>query len=165
MKSYSYMDQAAQQKVDIHDGIEDTLRLFAFKLKKGIKVQRKYNKDLPTIMAFGSELNQVWTNLIDNAIDALNEGIPSGKPPTIVIRTCKKDNALIVEIEDNGPGIPSEVKNRVLEPFFTTKPMGKGSGLGLDVVRRVVQNRHQGSLLVESSPGKTLFSVRLPLKA
>ncbi|MEO1389623.1 MAG: ATP-binding protein [Cyanobacteria bacterium J06634_6] len=165
MKSYSYMDQAAQQKVDIHDGIEDTLRLFAFKLKKGIKVQRKYNKDLPTIMAFGSELNQVWTNLIDNAIDALNEGIPSGEAPTIVIRTCKKDNALIVEIEDNGPGIPSEVKNRVLEPFFTTKPMGKGSGLGLDVVRRVVQNRHQGSLLVESSPGKTLFSVRLPLKA
>jgi len=163
MKSYSYMDQAAQQKVDVHAGIEDTLRLFAFKLKKGIKVERKYNKGLPEILAFGSELNQVWTNLIDNAIYALEEGTPNGEPPTIKVRTCKKDDGIIVEIEDNGPGIPQDVRNRILEPFFTTKPMGKGSGLGLDVVRRIVQNRHQGSVLVESVPGQTRFSVRLPI--
>ncbi|MGD1864981.1 MAG: ATP-binding protein [Phormidesmis sp.] len=165
MKSYSYMDQAAQQQVDIHDGIENTLRLLAFKLKDGITVERKYNKDMPKLMAFGSELNQVWTNLLDNAIDALNEGVPNDEPPQITIRTCQKNASLVVEIEDNGAGIPPEVKNRILEPFFTTKPMGKGSGLGLDVVRRIVQNRHQGALLVESRPGKTCFSVRLPLAA
>lgn len=165
MKSYSYMDQAAQQQVDIHDGIEDTLRLFAFKLKHGIEVKRQYGKDLPKVTAFGSELNQVWTNLIDNAIDALNEESEKGatdKTPTITIRTCQKGSDLIVEIEDNGPGIPRDVKNRILDPFFTTKPMGKGSGLGLDVVRRIVQNRHKGSLLIESEPGKTIFSVRIP---
>ncbi|MEL6815172.1 MAG: ATP-binding protein [Cyanobacteria bacterium J06598_3] len=161
MKSYSYMDRAAQQCVDIHDGLEDTLRLFAFKLKHGITVERKYNKDLPKLMAFGSELNQVWTNLIDNAIDALNEG--KTESPTITLRTCQKNDDLIVEIEDNGPGISPAVKNRILEPFFTTKPMGKGSGLGLDVVRRVIQNRHGGSLLIDSRPGKTCFSVCLPV--
>ena len=164
MKSYSYMDQAAQQQVDIHEGIENTLRLLAFKLKSGIKVERKIqNKGLLKLMAFGSELNQVWTNLLDNAIDALGEGVPDGTPPQITIRTCQKNAGLIVEIEDNGPGIPTELKNRILEPFFTTKPMGKGSGLGLDVVRRIVQNRHQGALLVESHPGRTCFSVHLPL--
>lgn len=163
MKSYSHMDQAAQQEVNIHDGIEDTLRLFAFKLKHGIEVERKYNKDLPEITAFGSELNQVWTNLIDNAIDAVGEGTEDGSPGKIVIRTCQKNNHLLVEIEDDGPGIPTEVKNRVLEPFFTTKPMGKGSGLGLDIVRRVVQNRHGGSLLIDSVPGKTRFTVSLPI--
>ena len=164
MKSYSYMDRSAQQEIDIHEGIEDTLRLFAFKLKHGIKVERKYNKDLPKIMAYGSELNQVWTNLIDNAIDALEEeGGSESEKPLITVRTCEKNGSLIVEIEDNGPGIPPEVKNRILEPFFTTKPMGKGSGLGLDVVRRVVQNRHGGSLLIDSQPGHTVFSVRLPL--
>ncbi|MGB3559096.1 MAG: ATP-binding protein [Geitlerinemataceae cyanobacterium] len=162
MKSYSYMDRAAQQQVNIHDGIEDTLRLFAFKLKHGIKVDRHYDGNLPQIMAFGSELNQVWTNLIDNAIDALKEGVPDGTPPTIVIRTCRKDNSLRIEVEDNGPGIPPEIKSRILEPFFTTKPMGKGSGLGLDVVRRIVENRHGGSLMVESEPGKTRFLVSLP---
>ncbi len=163
MKSYSYMDQAAQQAVNIHDGLEDTLRLFAFKLKDGIKVERKYDQGLPKIVAFGSELNQVWTNLIDNAIDALAEGTPGGEPPTLVIRTYQQDAALTVEVEDNGPGIPPDLKNRILEPFFTTKQMGKGSGLGLDVVRHIVQNRHKGSLLVESAPGRTCFSVRLPV--
>ena len=163
MKSYSYMDRAAQQQVNIHNGIEDTLRLFAFKLKQGIKVNRNYAQDLPEIMAFGSELNQVWTNLIDNAIDSLNEGTPDGGNPTIIIRTCRKGNCLRVEVEDNGPGIPADVKNRILEPFFTTKPMGKGSGLGLDVVRRIVENRHGGSIMVESEPGKTCFVVLLPL--
>lgn len=164
MKAYSYMDRAAQQQINIHDGIEDTLRLFAFKLKHGVKVERKYSRDLPKIDAFGSELNQVWTNLIDNAIDALEDGTPSGDPPLITIRTYQKNHDLLVEIEDNGPGIPSDVKNRILEPFFTTKPIGKGTGLGLDVVRRIVQNRHGGSLLIDSKPGQTRFTVRLPLE-
>ncbi len=163
MKSYSYMDRAAQQKINIHDGIEDTLRLFAFKLKHGIKVKRHYNQSLSPIMAFGSELNQVWTNLIDNAIDALNEGTPDGTEPTITVRTCEKADRLLVEIEDNGPGIPSESKNRILEPFFTTKPMGKGTGLGLDVTRRIIENRHSGTLMVDSSPGRTCFTVSLPI--
>ncbi len=163
MKSYSYMDRAAQQKIDIHDGIEDTLRLFAFKLKHGIKVKRQYRQSLPPIMAFGSELNQVWTNLIDNAIDALSEGTPDGTEPMITVRTCEKADHLLVEIEDNGPGIPPAVKNRILEPFFTTKPMGKGTGLGLDVVRRIIENRHGGGLMVDSSPGHTCFKVSLPI--
>ncbi|MEO0458423.1 MAG: ATP-binding protein [Cyanobacteria bacterium P01_A01_bin.114] len=161
MKSYAYMDRAAQQKIDIHDGLEDTLRLFAFKLKHGINVERHYETNLPEIMAFGSELNQVWTNLIDNAIDALNEGTPDGAPPQIKIRTCQKGQNLRVEIEDNGPGIPYELKNRILEPFFTTKPLGKGSGLGLDVVRKIIENRHGGSLMVDSVPGRTCFVVML----
>ncbi|MBE9078992.1 cyclic nucleotide-binding domain-containing protein [Romeria aff. gracilis LEGE 07310] len=165
MKSYSYMDRAVLQEVQIHDGIEDTLRLFAFKLKQGIEVKRQYGPDLPTMMAYGSELNQVWTNLIDNAIDALNEGPPDDAPPTITIRTCEKRDRLLVEIEDNGPGIPPEVKNRILEPFFTTKPMGKGSGLGLDLVRRTVENRHGGSLMVSSEPGRTCFTVSLPMSS
>ena len=107
----------------------------------------------------------MWTNLIDNAIYALEEGNPTGEHPKITVRTCQKENNVIVEIEDNGPGIPEAVKNRILEPFFTTKPMGKGSGLGLDVVRRIVHNQHRGSLLIESVPGKTVFSVRLPIAA
>ncbi|MGB3768422.1 MAG: ATP-binding protein, partial [Phormidesmis sp.] len=128
-----------------------------------VTVERKYNKALPELTVFGSELNQVWTNLIDNAIDAIEEGTPDGSSGKIIIRTCQKSESLLVEIEDNGPGIPAAVRNRILDPFFTTKPMGKGSGLGLDVVRRVVQNRHGGSLLVESVPGRTVFSVRLPI--
>ncbi|NER79759.1 MAG: cyclic nucleotide-binding domain-containing protein [Leptolyngbya sp. SIO1D8] len=163
MKSYSYMDRAAQQQINIHDGIEDTLRLLAFKLKRRIKVDRQYDPDLPEIMAFGSELNQVWTNLIDNAIDALNEGSFNDVPPKIIIRTCQKANRLRVEIEDNGPGIPDDIQTRILEPFFTTKPMGKGSGLGLDVVRRIVENRHGGSLMIESVPGRTCFVVSFQL--
>ncbi|MGB3291858.1 MAG: ATP-binding protein [Phormidesmis sp.] len=163
MKSYSYMDRAAQQKINIHDGIEDTLRLFAFKLKHGIQVKRQYKQSLPPIMAYGSELNQVWTNLIDNAIDALSEGTPDGTDPRIVVRTCEKAGHLLVEVEDNGPGIPPAVRNRILEPFFTTKPMGKGTGLGLDVVRRIIENRHGGALMVESSPGHTCFTVSLPV--
>ncbi len=164
MKSYSYMDRSAQQQLNIHDGIEDTLRLFAFKLKSGIKVKRHYTQDLPQIMAFGSELNQVWTNLIDNAIDAVNDGTAEGISPQITIRTCQKGDSLRVEIEDNGPGIPDEIRNRILEPFFTTKPMGKGSGLGLDMVRRIVENRHRGSLMIESKPGQTCFVVLLPVE-
>ncbi len=164
MKSYSYMDRGAQQKVDIHEGIEDTLRLFSFKLKHGITIKRDYDRSLPQILAFGSELNQVWTNLIDNAIYELeNKGTFDGSPATITIRTCHRDKRLVVEIIDNGHGIDPEVKNRIFEPFFTTKPMGKGSGLGLDVVRRIIENRHQGSLAIESVAGKTCFIVFIPI--
>mgnify|MGYP001795692927 FL=1 len=162
MKAYSYMDRAAQQQINIHDGIEDTLRLFAFKFKHGITVERHYDKDLPEMMAFGSELNQVWTNLLDNAIYALSERF-IGESPKIIIRTCKENSCLRVEIEDNGPGVPEEIQSRLTEPFFTTKPMGQGTGLGLDVVQRIIEKRHGGNLLIESVPGRTCFTVLLPL--
>jgi signal transduction histidine kinase len=157
MKSYSYMDQGAQQVVDLHDGLEDTLRLFAFKLKQGIKVERHYDPTLPKLMAHGSELNQVWTNLIDNAIDAI------GDKGTLTLRTCHFKGDARVEIIDTGPGIPPEIKSRIYEPFFTTKGVGKGSGLGLETVRRIVENRHHGTISVESAPGHTCFAVCLPL--
>jgi len=157
MKSYSYLDQGVQQEVDIHQGLEDTLRLFAHKLKQGIQVQRHYNEQLPKVLAYGSELNQVWTNLIDNAIDAMN-----GKG-TLEITTRQKGNLIRVDIVDSGSGISPEIRSRIFEPFFTTKPVGQGSGLGLDTVRRVVENRHQGTLFLESKPGRTCFTVCLPL--
>ncbi len=157
MKSYSYMDQGAQQIVDIHAGLEDTLRLFAFKLKQGIKVERNYDATLPQLMAHGSELNQVWTNLIDNAIDAM------GDRGTLTLRTCHFQGQARVEIIDTGPGIPPEIKSRIYEPFFTTKGVGKGSGLGLETVLRIVENRHHGTISVESAPGHTCFAVCLPL--
>ncbi|NJN01263.1 MAG: cyclic nucleotide-binding domain-containing protein [Leptolyngbyaceae cyanobacterium RM1_1_2] len=156
MKSYSYMDQGAQQTVDVHDGLEDTLRLFSFKLKHGVKVCRHYNQTLPKISAYGSELNQVWTNLIDNAIDAMDS------KGTLTIKTCRWQNFVRVEIIDSGPGIPPEIQSRIYEPFFTTKSVGKGSGLGLETVRRIVENRHHGTLSLASTPGKTCFAVCLP---
>ncbi|MEA5448300.1 ATP-binding protein [Leptolyngbya sp. CCNP1308] len=157
MKSYSYMDQGARQMVDLHQGLEDTLRLFAFKLKQGIKVERDYDATLPKLMAHGSELNQVWTNLIDNAIDAM------GEKGTLTLRTCHFQGDARVEITDTGPGIPPEIKSRIYEPFFTTKGVGKGSGLGLETVLRIVENRHHGTISVESAPGHTCFAVCLPL--
>jgi len=157
MKSYAHLDRGAQQFVDVHDGLEDTLRLFTFKLKRGINVQRNYDTSLPQICAYGSELNQVWTNLIDNALDAM------GETGTLAIATHRDGNYARVEIVDSGPGIPPEVQSRILEPFFTTKPVGKGSGLGLDAVSRIVRNRHLGSVSVASEPGRTCFVVCLPI--
>ncbi|PSN15649.1 histidine kinase [filamentous cyanobacterium CCT1] len=157
MKSYSYMDQGAQQMVDLHQGLEDTLRLFAFKLKQGIKVERHYDTTLPKLMAHGSELNQVWTNLIDNAIDAM------GDSGTLTLRTCQFQGSARVEIIDTGPGIPPEIKSRIYEPFFTTKGVGKGSGLGLETVLRIVENRHHGTIGLDTAPGHTCFAVCLPL--
>lgn len=157
MKSYSYMDQGAQQLIDIHEGLEDTLRLFAHKIKQGIEIRRAYDCNLPKILAYGSELNQVWTNLIDNAIDAI-----AGKG-TIEISTSCNNNNIQVQITDSGSGIPPEIQSRIFEPFFTTKSVGKGSGLGLETVRRVVENRHRGTLSFESMPGKTQFTVCLPI--
>lgn len=157
MKSYSYLDRGVRQKVDVHQGIEDTLRLFAHKLKQGIEVKRNYDKQLPQILAYGSELNQVWTNLIDNAIDAMDG---RGK---LEITTQNKGSSIRVDIIDSGSGIEPKVRSRIFEPFFTTKTVGKGSGLGLETVRRIVENRHQGSILLESQPGKTCFTICLPV--
>lgn len=158
MKSYSYLDQGAQQIIDVHEGLEDTLQLFAYKLKQGVEVRRVYQRDLPKIMAYGSELNQVWTNLIDNAIDAVE-----GTGIIEILTTSVSEARIKVQITDSGSGIPAEIQSRIFEPFFTTKPVGKGSGLGLEVVRRIVENRHRGTISVESTPGKTQFTVCLPI--
>jgi signal transduction histidine kinase len=157
MKSYAHLDQAAQQELDIHQGLEDTLCLFAFKLKYGVQVQRSYDRSLPKILVYGSELNQVWTNLIDNAIDAMN-----GKGQ-LQLLTRRDGEFVRVEIIDSGSGIPANIQSRIFEPFYTTKPIGKGTGLGLDIVRRIVENRHLGHVAVESRPGRTCFIVCLPI--
>jgi len=159
VKAYTYMDQAPQQEVDVHEGIENTLTIFAYKLKKGIIVTREYNHSLPHISAYGSELNQVWTNLIDNAIDALE-----GKGQ-IWIRTSRENNCILVEIADNGSGIPPALQPRIFEPFFTTKGVGKGTGLGLEIVYRIVVKRHKGDIHFESKPGDTRFRVYLPISS
>jgi signal transduction histidine kinase len=155
IKAYTYMDQAAQQEVDIHRGLENTLTVLNYKLKN-IKVVRDYAPDLPLIMARGGELNQVWTNLIDNAIDAIaGEG-------TIWISTRSENNFIMVEVTDNGPGIAREILPRLFEPFFTTKEVGAGSGLGLDIAYRIIK-QHKGVIEVQSEPGRTRFIVRLPI--
>jgi signal transduction histidine kinase len=126
------------------------------KLKQGVSIKREYAPNLPRIEAYASELNQVWTNLIDNAIDAMNG---NGE---ITLRTYEEKDQVVVEIIDNGPGIPKEIQPRIYEPFFTTKPPGQGTGLGLHVTHDIVTNRHQGLMLLESKPGKTKFKIILP---
>jgi signal transduction histidine kinase len=158
IKEYSYMDQAKLQEVDITKSLETTLTIMHHKLKRGITVERNYAPNLPKIMAYGSELNQVWTNLIDNAADAMGQ---SGK---LGIRTARENDFILVEIRDNGPGIPSEIKSRIFEPFFTTKGVGAGTGLGLDFVYRIVTSMH-GLVSVNSQPGDTRFEVRIPIQA
>jgi signal transduction histidine kinase len=141
----------------VHEGIEDTLLLFAYRLKHGIEIHRCYDRSLPKINVYGSELNQVWTNLIDNAMDAMaGEGI-------LEITTMRDGHYIRIDIADSGTGIPPEIQSRIFESFFTTKPISKGSGLGLDIVRRIVENRHQGTISLESKYGATRFSIRLPL--
>lgn len=157
MKSYSYLDQGVQQEVDVHQGLEDTLRLFGHKLKQGIQVKRRYDPQVPKVLAYGSELNQVWTNLIDNAIAAMHD------KGVLEIATYRKDRSVQVDIIDSGDGIPAEIRSRIFEPFFTTKPVGQGSGLGLETVWRIVENRHRGSIFVDSKPGRTCFTVCLPI--
>lgn len=155
IKQYSYMDQSPEQEIDVHDGLENTLIMLHYRLKHGVEVVREYDRSIPRICARGSELNQVWTNLIDNAIDAMN-----GRGE-LVVRTAAEFGGVLVEIRDSGPGIPKEIRDRIFEPFFTTKPVGEGTGLGLDTVYRIVQ-KHRGSTQVESQPGRTSFQVRLP---
>lgn len=155
VKEYSYMDQMPEQEVDIHGGIENTLVMLRYRLKHGIEVVREYDRTLPPVCARGSELNQVWTNLVSNAIDAMKE---SGK---LRIRTARAGTCAMVDIIDNGPGIPAELQPRIFEPFFTTKPVGEGTGLGLDAVYRIV-TKHHGDVSFESRPGETRFTVQIP---
>lgn len=157
MKSYSHLDQGAQQFVDVHEGLEDTIKLLSYKLKSGVTVCRQYDRSLPQICAYGSELNQVWTNLIDNAIDAMD-----GKG-TLEIATSRDGDYVCVQIIDSGTGIDPSIQSRIFEPFFTTKEMGKGSGLGLETVNRIVENRHHGVMTLTSEPGRTCFTVCLPV--
>jgi len=144
------------QEVDIHEGIESTLTMLGHKLKN-VTVVRAFDRSLPRIMAYGSELNQVWTNLIDNAIHAVNG---TGK---ICIGTSLEVNQIVVEVVDNGPGIPADIQPHLFEPFFTTKPVGTGTGLGLVISNRIVGDRHGGEIEFDSKPGETRFKVRLPL--
>ncbi|MBD2295241.1 cyclic nucleotide-binding domain-containing protein [Anabaena sphaerica FACHB-251] len=157
VKSYAHINQFQVHQVDVHEGIENTLTMLRHKLKGGIDIKREYGENLPVISTYGSELNQVWTNLIDNAIDALDG---KGK---ICIRTFQNHDYLIVEIADNGPGIPPEIQSRIFEPFFTTKGVGKGSGLGLDIVHNLIVDKHHGQINLHSQPGKTSFQVFLPI--
>ena len=158
MKSYTYLDQAPLLEVDVHEGLENTLVIMQHKLKRGVTVRREYSPALPRIEAYASELNQVWTNIIDNAVDAMN-----GRGE-ITLKTSAEEDHVIVEIADNGPGIPKDVQSRIFEPFFTTKAPGKGSGLGLHISHDIIVNRHHGQLMVESKPGETKFRVTLPIK-
>ena len=156
IKEYSYMDQASVQEVDVHQGLESTLLILKYKLrKKNIELTREYADDLPRIKAYGSELNQVWTNLIVNAIEAMQDG---GK---LKVRTRREPTDVMIEIRDNGAGIPESVKTHIFEPFFTTKAVGEGTGLGLDTVARIVR-KHRGNIRFDSKPGDTCFQVRLP---
>jgi hypothetical protein len=156
VKEYTYMDQAPEQEIDVHDGIESTLTILAFKIrKKSIKVVREFDLGLPKICAHGAELNQVWTNLIANAIEAMAEG------GELRLRTWAEHAWILVEVRDNGSGIPKELQPRIFEPFFTTKGVGEGTGLGLDTVQRIVR-RHRGEVAVQSVPGDTRFVVQLP---
>ncbi len=156
IKEYTYMDQAPIQNVDIVKSLETTMTILNHKLKKGVAVQRDYERVPLLVNSFGSELNQVWTNIIDNAIDAMHG---QGE---LRIRTYRDDGCVVVEIGDNGPGIPPEVEPHIFEPFFTTKGVGQGTGLGLDTVQRIVK-KHQGNIQVTSKPGDTRFQVWLPV--
>jgi signal transduction histidine kinase len=156
-KQYSQMDRAPYQVIDVHELLDSTLTMMAPKLGDGIEVVREYDRSLPRIPAYAAELNQVWTNLIDNAIGAMGG---SGK---LTIRTSRDEDFLSVQIGDTGPGVPEEIRSRIFEPFFTTKPFGQGTGLGLDISWRIIVNKHHGDLKLESSPGNTWFVVRLPL--
>ncbi len=156
IKSYSYMDQAPLQEINVHEGLESTLTILSHRLKN-IEVVRKYDSTLPPINAYGSELNQVWTNLLDNAADAL------GEQGQIVLSTRRENEFVVVEVADNGPGIPEEIQGRIFEPFFTTKGVGRGTGLGLDIAYRVVVGHHKGDLQVISRPGATRFIAHLPM--
>ena len=156
MKEYSHMDKTAMREVDVREGLESTLTILAHKLKKGVEVEKEYAEGLPRICANGGELNQVWTNIVDNAVDAMH-----GRG-NLKVKTSRDDGHVLVEIADAGPGIPREAKSRIFEPFFTTKGVGEGTGLGLDIVRRIVAG-HGGEVRVDFAPGQTTFRVRLPI--
>jgi signal transduction histidine kinase len=158
MKQYSYMDQAKFQEIDIHLGLDSTLKIFAHRMRDGIEVRRNYDRSLPKIMAWAGELNQVWTNLIGNAIDAME-----GKG-VLTVSTRRDGENVVVTIGDSGPGIAPEIREHLFEPFVTNKPAGQGTGLGLETARRIVVNRHNGRIAVESKPGDTRFAISLPIE-
>ncbi|AWT41337.1 MULTISPECIES: ATP-binding protein [Streptomyces] len=161
-KQYSQLDRAPYQVADVHELLDSTLLMLSGKIGPTIKVVKDYDRALPRIPAYPAELNQVWTNLIDNAVAAMND---TGGDGTLTVRTARRNDHLVVEFGDTGPGIAPEIRNRIFDPFFTTKPVGQGTGLGLDISWRIVVNKHRGSIEVDSEPGDTRFRVLLPLTA
>jgi signal transduction histidine kinase len=158
VKSYSQMDRASMQHIDVTDGIDNTLVMLGHKLRDGVTVVREYDADVPGIDAQAGELNQVWTNLIDNAVDAMDGA------GTLRVATRAEGDHVVVEIADTGPGMPPQVAARAFEAFYTTKDVGKGTGLGLDIARRIVEERHGGTITIDSHPGETVMRVRLPVR-
>jgi signal transduction histidine kinase len=156
-KQYSQLDRVPYRVIDVHELLDSTLLMLNRKIGDGITVVREYDRGLPAVPVYAAEMNQVWTNLIDNAVDAMDGH------GTLTVRTSRDNDWLLVEIGDTGSGVPAEIRSRIFEPFFTTKPVGAGTGLGLDISWRIVVNKHHGDLSVESSPGNTRFVVRLPL--
>ncbi len=156
VKSYSQMDRASMQRIDVTEGLESTLVMLGHRLRDGITVVRDYGSEVPEIVAYAGELNQVWTNLIDNAVDAMDGA------GTLRVSTRQVADRVVVEIADTGPGMPPEVAQRAFEAFFTTKEVGKGTGLGLDIARRIVVQRHGGAIDIDSEPGRTVMRVTLP---
>jgi signal transduction histidine kinase len=157
-KQYSQLDRAPHQAVDVHDLLDSTLVMLSGKIPPGIQVVREYDRSLPAIPAYAAELNQVWTNLIDNAVAAM------GETGVLTVRTGSDRDQVFVDICDTGAGVPPEIRDRIFEPFFTTKAVGQGTGLGLDITWRIVVNKHHGDVQVESVPGDTRFRVRLPVR-
>jgi signal transduction histidine kinase len=158
-KQYSQMDRAPYQLIDVHDGLESTLVMLTHKIGDRVRVVRDFDRSVPRVSAYAGELNQVWTNLIDNALDAMDGA------GVLTLRTSRDGDNVVVEIADTGQGVPAALKERIFEPFFTTKPVGEGTGLGLDISWRIVVQRHRGDIRVDSKPGDTRFEVRLPITA
>jgi len=156
-KQYSQLDRAAHQWIDVHTGLDSTLVMLTHKIGKGIKIVKEYDRSVPEVPAHPAELNQVWTNLIDNAVQAMNGA------GTLTIKTWREDDFVCVSVGDTGPGVPENLRKRVFEPFFTTKPVGEGTGLGLDISYRIVVNGHGGDIRLTSQPGDTSFTVCLPV--
>jgi signal transduction histidine kinase len=158
VRSYSQLDRASLQRVEVTDGLDSTLVMLGHKLRDGVTVVRDYGADVPPIEAYAGELNRVWTNLIDNAVDAMDGA------GTLRVATRADGDGVVVEIADTGPGMPPEVADRAFEAFYTTKDVGKGTGLGLDIARRIVEDRHGGTITIDSRPGATVLRVRLPVR-
>ena len=163
-KQYSQLDRAPYRVVDVHELLDSTLLMLSGKMGQGIRVVKEYDRTVPPVPAYPAELNQVWTNLIDNAVCAMKDGDGDGQG-TLTVRTALDHEQLLVEFGDTGTGIAPEIKDRIFDPFFTTKPVGQGTGLGLDISWRIIVNKHHGSMRVESEPGDTRFQVLLPLTA
>lgn len=161
-KQYAQLDRAPYREVDVHELLDSTLLMLSGKIGPQLRLVKEYDRSLPQVPAYPAELNQVWTNLIDNAVQAIGG---AGGEGTLTVRTAREGDRLLVEFRDTGPGVPEEIRSRIFDPFFTTKPVGQGTGLGLDISWRIVVNKHHGSLEVESVPGDTRFRVLLPLTA